>query len=152
MRIYMDVCCLNRPFDDQSQDKVRFETEAIISILRRCVETEYWKLIGSDVITLEISKTQDPVRKKKISLLHEIASELVKINDHIKLRAADFRKHNTKIFDSLHLAAAEYTGVDIFLTTDTKLIKAVARSDIKLRVANPLNFYLEVLNNEQSGD
>ena len=31
MKVYMDVCCLNRPFDNQSQDKVRFETEAIIT-------------------------------------------------------------------------------------------------------------------------
>jgi predicted nucleic acid-binding protein len=23
MKIYFDVCCLNRPFDDQSQDRIR---------------------------------------------------------------------------------------------------------------------------------
>jgi hypothetical protein len=23
MKIYLDVCCLNRPFDDQMQDRVR---------------------------------------------------------------------------------------------------------------------------------
>ena len=23
MKIYMDVCCLNRPFDDQNQNRVR---------------------------------------------------------------------------------------------------------------------------------
>jgi hypothetical protein len=34
LKIYMDVYCLNRPFDDQSQDKVRFETEDIIAFLR----------------------------------------------------------------------------------------------------------------------
>jgi len=25
MKIYLDVCCLNRPFDDQVQDRVRLE-------------------------------------------------------------------------------------------------------------------------------
>ncbi len=29
MRIYFDVCCLNRPFDDQSQQRIRLEAEAI---------------------------------------------------------------------------------------------------------------------------
>ncbi|WP_420642969.1 hypothetical protein [Candidatus Leptofilum sp.] len=29
MKIYLDVCCLNRPFDDQTQDRMRLETEAI---------------------------------------------------------------------------------------------------------------------------
>ncbi|MGQ0592841.1 MAG: PIN domain-containing protein, partial [Gammaproteobacteria bacterium] len=26
-RIYLDACCLNRPFDDQQQDRVRLEAE-----------------------------------------------------------------------------------------------------------------------------
>ena len=32
MKIYMDVCCLNRPFDDLSQERVFFETEAVLYI------------------------------------------------------------------------------------------------------------------------
>ena len=28
MRVYLDNCCYNRPFDDQTQLKVRLETEA----------------------------------------------------------------------------------------------------------------------------
>jgi hypothetical protein len=34
-RIYLDVCCLNRPFDDQRQDRIRLEAEAIERILDR---------------------------------------------------------------------------------------------------------------------
>ena len=36
LRIYLDVCCLNRPFDEQTQDRVRLETEAILTILSHC--------------------------------------------------------------------------------------------------------------------
>ena len=32
MRLYLDNCCFNRPFDDQSQLKVRLETEAKLFI------------------------------------------------------------------------------------------------------------------------
>jgi len=32
MRIYLDNCCFNRPFDDQIQMKVRLETEAKLFI------------------------------------------------------------------------------------------------------------------------
>ena len=28
MRVYLDNCCYNRPFDEQTQLKVRLETEA----------------------------------------------------------------------------------------------------------------------------
>ena len=69
-------------------------------------------------------------------------------NDAIKSRAAEFRKYNVKLFDSLHLAAAENANVDVFLSTDARLIKAAARTDIKIRVDNPLNYYTEVLANE----
>jgi hypothetical protein len=69
LKVYMDVCCLSRPFDDQSQDKVRFEAEAVISILKHCVSGGDWELVVSDIITIEISKIQDPIKKQKIQLL-----------------------------------------------------------------------------------
>jgi predicted nucleic acid-binding protein len=151
MRIYLDVCCLSRPFDDQSQDKVRLETEAIIGILKRCADKE-WKLVGSDIINLEISKNQDYIKKQKVLLLYEGATEKIKYNAHIKARAAKVREWGVKPLDSLHLASAEYAGVDVFLTTDTRLLKAAGRFNIRIYVNNPLNYYMEVLNCEQSGD
>jgi len=33
MRIYLDVCCLNRPFDDQTQERIHLESEAVLIIL-----------------------------------------------------------------------------------------------------------------------
>ena len=146
MKVYMDVCCLNRPFDDQSYDKVRFETEAVISILKLCEAGGEWILTGSDIIDIEISKNQDPVKKQKVSLLHNIATERIVYNTVIKSRAAEFLKSGVKLFDSLHLAAAEYANADVFLTTDAQLMKAAARLDIRFRIINPLVFYLEVLN------
>jgi hypothetical protein len=32
MRVYLDNCCFNRPFDDQSSLTVRLETEAKLAI------------------------------------------------------------------------------------------------------------------------
>ena len=107
-----------------------------------------WQLIGSDIISLEISKNQDLIKKQKVLLLYNSASEKVKYNAYIKSRAAEFTKHNVKLFDGLHLAAAEHANVDVFLTTDTQLIKAASRSDIKIRVENPLTYYMEVLSDE----
>jgi predicted nucleic acid-binding protein len=53
----------------------------------------------------------------------------------------DYETNYVKLFDSLHLATAEYANVDAFLSTDVRLIKATARSDIKIRVDNPLKYY-----------
>ena len=51
MRAYMDVCRLNRPFDDQTQDRIRIESEAVLAILNRCMDD--WILVGSEVIDYE---------------------------------------------------------------------------------------------------
>ena len=147
MKVYFDVCCLNRLFDDQTQNKIRLETEAIVSMLKWCKDSS-WILIGSDIIALEISKNKDPIKMQKVTLLHEGATMQVKYNAHIKQRAEDFRNSGVKLFDSLHMASAEYAQADMFFTVDKQLLNASTRTDIKINVVNPLNFYMEVLNDE----
>ena len=51
-RIYLDVCCLNRPFDDQRQARVRLEAEAVLLILGRC-EAGTWQWLSSAVVEEE---------------------------------------------------------------------------------------------------
>jgi predicted nucleic acid-binding protein len=121
------------------------------SILRRCMSGEYWRLVESDIIHMEVSKNPDSEKRGAVLLLLNCATETVKYNSEIKLRASRFREHGIGLFDSIHLAAAEYAKVDIFLTTDIRLLRAATRTDVKIRVANPLNYYMEVLNNEQLG-
>lgn len=56
MKLYFDVCCLNRPFDDQTQDRIRLEAEAVLAIVRH-VEGSEWQWISSDAVAYEISNT-----------------------------------------------------------------------------------------------
>ena len=42
MRIYMDVCCLNRPFDDQTKAKILIESDAVLAILSKCSAEEWF--------------------------------------------------------------------------------------------------------------
>ncbi len=57
IKVYLDVCCLNRPFDDQTQDRIRMESEAVLMILNRCLSD--WILVGSEVIDYELSRIPD---------------------------------------------------------------------------------------------
>ncbi len=52
-KIYLDTCCLNRPFDDQTQERIRLESEAVLAIISR-IEKGEWDWIGSDVLMDEI--------------------------------------------------------------------------------------------------
>jgi len=62
MLIYLDVCCLNRPFDDQSQGRIHLESEAVLTVLFSC-ERGKWQLLNSEVIEFEISAIPDRGRK-----------------------------------------------------------------------------------------
>ena len=64
MKIYMDVCCLCRPFDDHQNRKIRLEAEAILTILDRC--SSDWELVGSVVLDSEISRMADPDKRQKV--------------------------------------------------------------------------------------
>jgi len=41
-KIYLDICSYNRPFDDQSQMKIRLETEAKLYIQSAVKENKYY--------------------------------------------------------------------------------------------------------------
>ena len=86
MKIYMDVCCLNRPFDDQTQQRIHLETESIITILT-LVENGKWRLLNSDAILYEINKISDPERKIKVNLVSSVAKEYIRLNKDILKRA-----------------------------------------------------------------
>jgi predicted nucleic acid-binding protein len=145
LRIYLDVCCLNRPFDDQTQARVRLEAEAVLMILTQC-ETGDWEWIGSEVIVLEIHQTPDPERRRRVQLLTSHAHRSVVVGKSEIERAQQFEAWGISAFDALHLACAESGGADVFLTTDDKLLgkSAVHAKQLHVRVENPLQWLREV--------
>jgi len=52
-----------------------------------------------------------------------------------------------KSYDALHLACAKYAKVEVFLSTDDKLVKKAHNNQamLQMRVDNPLNWLQEVL-------
>ena len=41
MKIYLDNCCFNRPFDDQSQVKIHIEAQAKLDIKKKIKKGKY---------------------------------------------------------------------------------------------------------------
>ncbi|HEU4886207.1 MAG TPA: PIN domain-containing protein [Longimicrobium sp.] len=144
IRIYLDTCCLNRPLDNQSQQRVRLESEAIIIILRRVARGE-WTMIGSGAIDDEIAANPDPELRDHVQSFARVATEYVTLNpDHGRrgrqLQAAGLQGH-----DALHLACAEAAGADVLLTTDDAFVRRARRvqQDVGVRVVNPLTWLEE---------
>ena len=147
MQIYMDVCCLNRPFDDLTQDRVYLEAEAVLSILTHCEQGD-WTLLSSGVIDFELSRIVDVDRLERVNSIYSVANKHAPLTSEIELRAAVLQQTGLKPFDSLHIATAEGCGADIFLTTDDRLIKASSKSDFKVKISNPTLWLMEVTANE----
>jgi len=140
----MDNCCLNRPFDNQSNLRIHLEAEAIKTIIR-LVEQQKWHLASSKVLKFEISKIADESRRKELMLMESLAGEVVQINTQIGVRANEFERLGIQSFDALHLACAE-NNADIFLTVDDRLIKkALVINNLNISVRNPLIWLSEVL-------
>ena len=113
---------MNRPFDDQTQERIKLESEAVLAILYRCQIGE-WELVGSEAIDLEISRIPDEDRRLRVKMLYSVAKTKVRIDEEVEKRALDLEKLNFKAFDALHIACAEKAGADVMLTTDDKLLK-----------------------------
>jgi hypothetical protein len=138
----MDCCCLNRPYDDQIQDKIRIESDTIIAILWKCYYGQ-WQLIGSDIVEYEIMKTPDTNKKNKVLNLYSVKRGVISLNAEIEKRAKELQGHGLKPMDSLHFASAEYKKVNILLTVDKDFITSAKNIKSSLIIENPVNWYMK---------
>lgn len=147
-RIYLDVCCLNRPFDDSSQDRIRLEAEAVLSIYRKCRLGE-WILLNSEVIESELRQTPDTQRVELIMAALAIAQDKAKLDTSLRQRASELVKLGLKPFDAAHIASAEAMAADVLLTTDDRLIRKATRyqASLKVFVSNPVTWLLSLTPN-----
>jgi len=143
MKVYLDVCCLCRPFDDQKMTRIHLESEAIKEILIRC--TQDWTLVTSDAVSFEISRIPDKTRMKKAQKLTELAKEHVSITKTVSRRYHEFTGLGIDPADALHLACAGSAGA-VLLTTDDLFIKIIKRHahQITNEVKNPVDWLMEV--------
>ncbi len=146
MKIYFDVCCLNRPFDDQTQDRIHLEAEAILAILNHS-RISGWHVIGSDAIDYEIEKMPDHDKRIKVQILSTLHDTHVKVDAGIERRAMELKQAGLKALDALHVSCAERAKAEVFLTTDDHLLSKAAQNKkmLKVRIENPLRWVTEVL-------
>ena len=143
MRIYLDNCCYNRPFDDQTQERIHLESEAVLAILKRGQRGIY-QIIGSDILELEMDRMHDSAKKTCVKELYNAVDVHIFYTEEIKRRSQEIMKQSKlRTFDSLHIAIAEAAQANVMLTTDDKLEKMAAKLELKIKVMNPLKFAWE---------
>jgi predicted nucleic acid-binding protein len=140
MRIYLDVCCFKRPYDDQSQLRVKLETEAKLFIQQEILTGNY-ELVWSYVLEYENNNNPYEERRNAIKDWKEVAKVFCTENRQILEFAEGLYKLGIRTKDALHVACAVQSGVDYFITTDKKLLHAQVKG---LKIINPIDF-IEVM-------
>lgn len=137
--LYLDVCALCHPFDDQNQLRIRLETDAVFLILRR-IETRLYRAVVSPVHHSEISAIREISERLEMeSLLDRLDNscecDLIKARH----RAEELIKMEFGIADAAHIAFAEQLA-EVFITCDDKLLKRCAQTGLRIVAINPLEF------------
>ncbi len=149
-KIYLDTCCLSRLFDDQTQTRIRRETEVISWILPQ-FRMEQWSWISSTVLVNEVEQIPDLNQRSQIRDWLTVVHQTISLGRSEISRGKQLEVLGFKELDALHLACAESASVDIFLTTDDRLLRGAKRNDslLRVQVENPYVWLQEVTRSER---
>ncbi|OLT59416.1 PIN domain-containing protein [Moorena bouillonii] len=141
--IYLDVCCLNRPFDDWRQDRIRLEGQTILDIFKR-FSSEEWKLVSSEAIEAELNRMVNLDKLDRIRKLLQVAENKRILTEEIDKRSQEIEKLGFGLYDSFHIACAETAKVDVLLTTDDRLLKKAIKYShlLKVKLDNPVTWLM----------
>ena len=142
LRIYLDNCCYNRPYDDQSQIMVNLEAQAKLHIQEQIRNGKY-ELVASDMLNYEMHQSPYELREKMIAdfvrdnARYYVGSER---SDLVEQKANEIMETGIKYKDACHIASAIIADCDYFISTDYRLLRYV--SD-KIKIVNPVDFIRE---------
>jgi len=141
--IYLDVCCLNRPFDDWRKDRIRLEGQTILDIFKRFYSGE-WKLVSSEAIEAELKRMVNLEKLDRIRELLQAAENKIILTEEIDKRSQEIEKLGFGLYDSFHIACAETAKVDSLLTTDDRLLKKAIKYShlLKVKLDNPVTWLM----------
>lgn len=125
MRIYLDSCSYNRPYDDQSQMRIHLETQAKLHI-QDMIRQNQIELVTSYVLDYENSNNRSIQKRRAIEKFMKEYAALYVSNKHgskIAEIADSIMETGIKEKDAYHVACALMAECNYFVTTDDRLLK-----------------------------
>ncbi|HVW99552.1 MAG TPA: PIN domain-containing protein, partial [Candidatus Babeliaceae bacterium] len=138
MLVYLDNCCFNRPFDDQSSIRVKLETDAKLYV-QLLIRAGKVKLAWSYILDYENDANPFFERKYTIEKWKYLSAANIEENDVILYKAKSLAEKGLKPKDALHVACAIDAGCKYFLTTDDQIQRKMQGID-EIKVFNPVEF------------
>jgi predicted nucleic acid-binding protein len=137
--LYLDVCTLCRPFDDQSMMRIRLETNAYYLVLQ-AIQGGKYSMVVSPAHLEEVSAIGDTEERREILAVLEKLGTMYEC-DLTAARARAGYLHSRKFGtgDAAHVALAEATA-DFFITCDDRLLRRCKREKVAIISMNPIEF------------
>jgi predicted nucleic acid-binding protein len=136
LNIYLDNCCYNRPYDDQTQLRVELETKAKLFI-QTLIEEGTVDLTISYISDLENEMNPYQDRKSGIVDFFRHATYDIDESDDVLMTAREVEGKGAKPKDALHVSCAIHSRCEYFITTDDKLRKC---KESRIALISPLQF------------
>ena len=136
MKIYLDNCCFNRPYDDQTQLRVELETKAKLFVQDLVAQNKV-NLVWSYMLDFENSKNNFSQKRTAIQKWRRFSILDVEESTEIIELANTIKKTGVKNADALHLACAIVAQCDYFLSVDDRVLKY--QTD-EILICNPVDF------------
>ncbi len=145
MRIYLDMCCLKRPFDDQSQERVKLESASVLALLAAAGPS--LEIIRTRAHDLENDQNPNHARADRVRGWLERSKPIELPEDELIRRTGELLGLGFKGFDAFHIASAEAAQADVLATCDDGLLSTAGRnaSRLHVRLVNPVALAAEVL-------
>ena len=145
MKVYLDLCSIQRPLDTKWNPRISVEAEAVLGILALCLAGQL-DLVSSEALTFETEHNPYPVRKHYALEVLSTAKIHVGLDAQTEKRAQALQSKGIKPLDALHLESAEAAQADYFCTCDDRLLRrARAVADSQARIVSPLDLITEVV-------
>jgi predicted nucleic acid-binding protein len=139
-RIYLDNCCFNRPYDDQTQLRIYLETQAKLYIQSLVYENKI-ELAWSFMLKFENSRNLFSGKREAIALWENLSSFFVEKSEEIRATAKEITATGIKEADAIHIACAIAGRCDYFITVDRRLLKF---GDKRITICNPIEFITNI--------
>ena len=139
LRIYLDNCCLGRPFDNQDFPRIAEETAAQIFIENQ-IRAGKVELATSYMLHYENLQCPRKQRREHVAqFLKSHTSNYVSVGsaEMVMAKAEKFISAGIKQKDAYHLASAILAECDYFLSVDDRLLKC---SSDEITLINPVDF------------
>lgn len=144
MRIYLDMCSLQRPLDTKTQARVAVEAEAILAVITLW-EAGQLELVTSQALIFEAEQTTLPARKAYMLQVLSKANLFIPLNEQVEEQARVFVSLSIKPLDALHLAFSIEAQADYFCTCDDRFLKRAKEADtLQTKVVSPLELITEL--------